>query len=540
MGVFLSIVFILVVFGIFLYVESQKRERERIERRRREQEAHNREQKRLEECRDVVLLFANNLGYIARKVITRGELEQLIDDGIEAHELVEKIAGRIRGIEAMVLGQHRFGEATFPVKLTEERRDRHVYIIGKSGYGKTTLLQWMILQDMWLGNGLALVVPEQEIITEKVLPFVPEHRIGDVIYFNPADVDNPIALNPLHLDEGEDIDLRADEVFTIFQRIIGHAGSPRIDEILRQTIHTLLEIPGTTLLDVPKLLDRENPHYRKRVMSELRDEQSLYFWKDVYPQFPKDAHVPIVHRLGRFIRPKVIRNVLCQADENLNFREIMDRGKIALFNLSDGILGEQNSQILGQLIVSKFQLAVLSRADIPERERRRFYLYVDEFQTFTAGANVSYEKMLSRARKYRLSLILAHQQTGQIPQNLIKEIFGNVSTMVSFAVSHDDARKIAGEFAWEQDGEIVRFKPEELLGLRVGETYCKIDLTTMKMYTTLVEEAPDWALRSRVIDQSRQLYASSGKPLLAHDGSSGQDGDSGFGDFADLDPEDVF
>ncbi len=389
----------------------------------------------------------------------------------------------------------------------QPQRDRHTYIIGKSGSGKTTLMLNMIYQDLKAGNGLGVIAPEQEMLTEQILPYIPENRIDDVIYFNPAD-ENPIPFNPLNLEPDEDADLKADEVMTIFKRIIGTEGTPRIDEILRQSIYALLTTPNTTILDIPKLLDRADPDYRHQIISQLQDEYCAHFWRDTYPQFPKDAHLPVLYRISAFTRDKRIRNTLCQTGQSLNFRQVMDSGKIVLFNLSDGILGEQNSQLLGQLIVSQFQLAVASRANIPEQQRKRFYLYIDEFQTFTNTAASSYEKILSRARKYRLALILAHQQTGQIPGELLRDIFGNVSTMISFTVSHADATKLSKEFLTEQDGKLAPTPPEKFIELQIGETYCKLGRESFKMKTPLITEQPNWDIKEKILEQSRNQFTS--------------------------------
>jgi len=399
---------------------------------------------------------------------------------------------------------HQSGET---VLQPQDQRDRHTYIIGKSGSGKTTLMLNMIYQDLKAGNGLGVIAPEQEMLTEQILPYIPENRIDDVIYFNPAD-ENPIPFNPLNLDPDEDADLKADEVMTIFKRIIGTEGTPRIDEILRQSIYALLTTPNTTILDIPKLLDRADPDYRHQIISQLQDEYCAHFWRDTYPQFPKDAHLPVLYRIGAFTRDKRIRNTLCRTGQSLNFRQVMDTGKVILFNLSDGILGEQNSQLLGQLIVSQFQLAVASRANIPEQQRKRFYLYIDEFQTFTNTATSSYEKILSRARKYRLAIILAHQQTGQIPSELLRDIFGNVSTMISFTVSHKDATKFSKEFLTKQPYQLAPTPPEQFVQLEVGETYCKLGRESFKMKTPLITEQPNWDIKEKILEHSRQLFAS--------------------------------
>jgi len=436
-------------------------------------------------------------------------LTGLVAGGITASAFEEKTKRVLKYAKAIVLGEREQEsgwarenrpqiEEDSTIEQPQAARDRHTYIIGKSGSGKTTLLRNMIYQDLRLGNGLGVIAPEQEMLTEEILPFIPESRLDDVIYFNPAD-SNPIPFNPLNLNEGEDLDLKADETLTIFKRLVGGEAGHRMETILRQAIYSLLAIPDTTLLDIPKLLDRANPHFRQQVISQLPDEYTREFWRDTYPQYPKDAHLPIINRLGRFTQPKVIRNTLCQAGKSLNFRELMDTGKVILFNLSDGILGEQNSQLLGQLIVSQFQMATASRANIPQDKRRRFYLYIDEFQTFTGSSTTSYEKILSRARKYRLALILAHQQTGQIPLELLKDIFGNVSTMVCFTVSYNDASRLSKEFIVNS----APLLPQEFIGLKVGETYCKMGTESFRMQTFQVTQKPNPQMLDQVIKRSR-------------------------------------
>jgi len=350
---------------------------------------------------------------------------------------------------------HKSGES---VVQTQPNRDRHTYIIGKSGSGKTTLMLNMIYQDLKAGNGLGVIAPEQEMLTEQILPYIPQDRLDDVIYFNPAD-ENPVPFNPLNLEPGEDPHNRAGEVMTSFQRVIGAESTPRITQILYQCFYALITTPNTTLLDIRKLLNRDNSDFRQQIISQLEDEEAIEFWRDDYPQYPKEAHVPILYRVSPFTRDKRVRNTLCQTGQSFNFRQAMDAGKIVLFNLSDGILGEPTSQLFGQLIVSQIQQAAISRADTPGHPFRRFYLYIDEFQTFTNAASDSYEKILSRARKYKLALILAHQQTGQIPDGLLRDIFGNVSTMVSFTVSHRDATRLSKEILIKQDGRVCsRFR----------------------------------------------------------------------------------
>lgn len=467
------------------------------------------ERERIEGCGEVVRFCANFLGYEAKQAISRQELEELIDQGYTPTQLAEEIAHRCASIPGISLGFHQAVDFPLPVRIPYSYRLQHVYIVGKSGYGKSNLLRNMALQDMAAGYGVGIIAPEQELFVEEVLPYIPDNRIEDVIYFNPADIENPVCFNPLVLDEGEDLDLKVDETFTIFRRLLGEGG-PRMDEILRNSLYALIELPGTTLLDFETLLDRGPSELRERVIRECKDERTAQFFRDLYPQFPKDAHLPIVNRIGRLIRAKYVRNCLCHPTQSLNFRKAMDEGKVLLFNLSDGILGEATSQLLGQLVVSKFQTATISRADVAKEERTPFYLYVDEFQSFVGTAGISYEKILSRARKYKLGLVLAHQQTGQIPLELLKEIFGNVSTLVSFQLSQADAARIAREFVTEFDGEIVPLDPDRLLGLKVGEAYCKIGPNAFPMKTEFLDIEPDIGRAQSVIEQSRKLYGAGG------------------------------
>jgi hypothetical protein len=502
-GVAMLLVIGLIVAAVIgVAVVSGNRKRDEEERRRKERQ----EEERLKACGEVVLWFANHLGYIAKQVISRQELAERIDAGVTADALAGELARRVDEVEGQILGYQGFGDFQVDVKLTQEYRDRHTYIVGKSGSGKTNLLRTLIQQDLDAGYGLAVIAPEQEMLTEEILPFIPDHRVEDVIYFNPAD-DQPVCFNPLHLDEGEDLDIKVDEVLTIFSRLMGESG-PRMEELLRQALYALVGQPGATLLDVERLLDRTDAGFRNELVRGCRQPEVARFWRDAYPGFPKDAHLPITNRLGRLLRPKAVRNMLCNPTASLNFGRCMDEGRVMLFNLSDGVLGEQNSQLLGQLVVSKFQLAVMSRARQAKAERRQFYLYIDEFQTFTGTAGTSYEKILSRARKYKLGLVLAHQQTGQIPAGLLKEILGNVSTSICFAVSREDAMRFSKELITPWDGDIINVPEEEILRLQVGQAWCKMGQHAFRMNTYLAPRQGSPRRARWIMEQSRRRYAS--------------------------------
>jgi len=454
---------------------------------------------------DGAVILGDRKGNVARGIALEEDIERM-ESEIQTTREFKQYRKAQPELEARLDVWREVANSTFPVALNRELRDRHTYVIGKSGSGKTTLLTWMVVQDLLDEQGVAFLTPEAETIEHDILPYIPEERKGEVIYFNPADDRCRYSFNPLHRDPGDDIDRKVEEVFTSITRLMEGAGSARINQILRQVIYALVELPDTTLLDIPRLLDRENPHYRKQVIAQLEDPQTKRFWRTTYNEFPRNAHVPIMTRLARFIRPRHVRNVLCRPEKGLDFREIMDSGKVLLCNLSDGLLGERTSQLLGGLIMSELQLATIGRADVPPQRRRRFYVYLDEFHSFTSHANVSYGKLLSRARKYRLPLILAHQQTGQLSTDLVREVFGNVSTLISFLVSRRDANQISRECIRDDLPGRVTVAPEELVTLNVGEAFVKIGTHAFPMYvtTTLREFKKDWATKADIVYSSRR------------------------------------
>jgi Type IV secretion-system coupling protein DNA-binding domain len=467
------------------------------------QKSQDEEAERMAGCKQVVLEFAEALGSIAREAISRDELEQLIDAGIEPQDLAQEIHRRIEKMPGVMLGHIPQPTAGIPVKLPDSLRDRHMYIIGRSGSGKTNLIRLMALQDIHHGHGIGMIAPEQELLTEEILPYIPEERIDDVVYFNPANAENPIPLNPLYLDEESDIDLCVDDNMTVFKRLMGES-QPRMDEILRQSLYALLERPNSTLLDVERLLSRTDDKLRTEIIRATRDEQTKYFFESTYPSFPKDAHLPIVTRINRLVRPRTVRNLLCQPGKSFSFREAMDEGKILLFNLSDGILGEQTAQLLGQLIVSKIQLATLSRMDTAKAERRPFYFYLDEFQTYVGVAETSYGKLLSRGRKYAFGLILAHQQTSQLTKPILDTVLGNVTTMITFSVAYADAMRLGQQYI--MSGNRKPLPAEEFVSQKVGEAIGKIGQTVFPLHVPLAPQQPNHRKAEYIIQRSAQNY----------------------------------
>jgi hypothetical protein len=454
-------------------------------------------------CEDIIRGYAQNFGYIARECITADELEKKMNSGISPEGLRREIQSRIEKYPGIILGT--LPQTSMEIKLPTSWRNRHVYIVGRSGYGKTNEIKNMVWQDLALGNGIGAVAPELELLTEGILPFIPRHRIDDVVFVNPADTDYPISFNPLYIDEGENLSEKVGDLVTIFKRIVGDTGA-RMDFILRRSLLALMERPGSTLLDIERLLSPFDDGFRKEIMRTTKDERVASFFSDHFSRLDKNATLPIISRLDEFLYSDTIRALLCEPGASFDFRQAMDDGRILLFNLSDGLLGAQNTRLLGQLIVSKIQLALMSRADTPSAQRRPFYLYLDEFQAFVGDNKEAYATILSRARKYAFGLILAHQQTGQLSEDLLKEILGNVSTMITFNVSSDDAKRLSQEYTI--NGQSI--PRQEFLELRIGYAIGKIGTNVFPLATYLADRKVDFDYAAQVIQHSRQNYASGG------------------------------
>lgn len=349
-----------------------------------------------------------------------------------------------------------YGETTTPIGLTLEERRRHAYIIGATGTGKTTLLMHMIYQDMQKGNGLAVIDPHGD-LAERLLGVIPEERVKDVVYFNPYDIEFPIGLNVLEIPKGlSDVELQREKDFitstliSIFHKLYDPRYSgPRMEHILRNVILTALEQEKPTLFTIYDLLT--NSKYRKKVTSLLKDDILKSFWKNEFDKqgsFQRAEQIsPITNKLGRFLTTGMTRNILNQTESKLDFETIMNEKKILICNLSKGKIGEDTAYFLGGLLTAKIQLTALRRVHIPEEKRADFYLYIDEFQNF---ATMSFAQILSEARKYRLSVILAHQNTVQIENDLLETIIGNTGTLICFrTTSPKDEAKLLPVFAPE-------------------------------------------------------------------------------------------
>lgn len=355
--------------------------------------------------------------------------------------------------------------------ILQDDRRRHMYILGKSGMGKSTLLENMILQDIYNGHGVCFLDPHGDSATY-ILDRIPSFRQNDVIYVNPSDTDFPIGLNMLENNRGEEAFLIASGMMAVFSRIWAGMWSSRMEYILNNTLLALLETPGNTLLAVVRLLTDND--FRKKIVGNVTDPLVKNFWNKEFAGFNDkyrtEAIAPILNKIGQFFSTDLVRNILGQPKSTIDMRDIMDNKKIFIVNLSKGRLGEDNSNLLGSLIVTKLQLAAMSRVDMPESVRADFYLYVDEFQNFTSD---SFATILSEARKYRLNLILAHQYISQLTESgnekIRNAIFGNVGTMVSFRVGSDDGAVLEKEF------EPV-FQSQQLINLNARQVALKMSI----------------------------------------------------------------
>nr|MDQ3018857.1 type IV secretion system DNA-binding domain-containing protein [bacterium] len=337
-------------------------------------------------------------------------------------------------------------QVPFGIKVDDRRR--HMYVIGKTGMGKTTMLENMVIQDIRNGNGVCFIDPHGDSIG-KILNFVPNDRINDVVYFNPADLDHPIAFNILESVDAKFKHLVASGLMGVFTKIWANMWSARMEYILSNTILALLESPGNTMLGIVRMyVDKK---YRKKIVDNIKDPMVKSFWIEEFANYAEkyrtEAVAPIQNKVGQFLSSAIIRNIVGQPKSTLDLRDIMDNRKILLLDLSKGKVGEDNSALLGAMIITKLQLAALSRVDIAESERKDFYLYVDEFQNFVTD---SFATILSEARKYRLNLTMGHQYIGQLtPENNTKvrdAVFGNVGSMVVFRVGAADAEYLETEF----------------------------------------------------------------------------------------------
>ncbi|MFC1711137.1 type IV secretory system conjugative DNA transfer family protein [Patescibacteria group bacterium] len=353
--------------------------------------------------------------------------------------------------EINFFGKTEFKNQIVNFGIKREDRRKHIYIIGKTGTGKSTFIANMVINDMRNREGLAIIDPHGD-LCEILLNYIPSYRLNDVCYLDPADTKNPFRINPLEIKEKEHAELVSSGIVAIFHKLYSYSWGPRLEYILRNTILTLVNRPGSTLVDVPKILADDN--FRRRVVEKLEDNVLKGFWLNEFnkmsPKLRSEAISPIMNKVGQFVTSPMIREIIGYPHSTIDLEEFMNKGKILICNFSQGKLGEDNAALLGAMFITKMQLAAMNRVKVPEEKRKDYYLYVDEFQNFATN---SFIKILSEARKYRLNIGVANQYIGQLPEDLQKAIFGNTGTLISFLVGAQDANMLSREFGKEYEEE---------------------------------------------------------------------------------------
>jgi len=398
-------------------------------------------------------------------------------------------------------------KVTFGIKMDDRRR--HMYIIGKTGMGKSELLKNIAIQDIRDGRGLAFVDPHGDPV-EDLLDYIPPERIKDVIYVNPADLEYPIAFNVLESVDPDKRHLVADGIMAVFKKLWIDLWSARMEYILNYTILALLEVPDSTLLGINRMMAEKE--YRKWVVGQIKDPECKAFWTQEFekwdPKYRMDATAAIQNKIGQFVSNVVIRNIVGQKKSSFDIRQAMDEQKILLINISKGRVGEDASRLLGGLLITKIQIAAMSRVDIPRAERKDFVLIVDEFQNF---ATASFANILSEARKFNLSLVIAHQYVTQMEEGVRDAVFGNVGTIVSFRVGAEDAELLEKEMSPE-------FMATDIVNLGKRQIYLKlmIDGVSSRSFSATTMDTiapPPISPREQVIEFSRATYAKARKDI---------------------------
>jgi len=389
----------------------------------------------------------------------------------------------------------------FGIKLDDRRK--HVYIIGKTGMGKTTLLANMAAQDIQDGFGMAFIDPHGE-QAEELLDYVPKERVKDVVYLNPSDIGYPIGFNIMEVKDPDVRHLIASGLMGVFKKIWPDVWSARMEYILNNSILALLEYPGSSLLGINRMM--ADVDYRQKVIDKVTDPVIKAFWTQEFARYTQryevEATAAIQNKVGQFISNPLIRNILGQTKSTIDMRDIMDGGKILIVNLSKGRMGEANSMLLGALVITKLYLAAMSRVEIKEKERKDFFLYVDEFQNF---ATESFASILSEARKYRLCLIMAHQYITQMEEMVSDAVFGNAGTIISFRIGAEDGEYLEKEF-------FPVFAVGDFVNLPKFNIYTKLMIDGVAGRPFSAETLPpipkqEHSFRDEIIQNTRNKYA---------------------------------
>ena len=388
------------------------------------------------------------------------------------------------------------------LRLDQETRRRHLYAIGSTGAGKSTFLSSLVSQDIHAGRGVCLIDPHGD-LAEDIISKIPRHRLNDVVYFNAADRDHPIGFNPLSGWEGADQrELVASQIVSTFKGIWRDSWGEWLEYLLKHCLMSLMERRGVavSLLSLPRML--EDVRYRDHILAGVKDPVVLRFWRDFFDGFdPREQHARIsstLNKAGKLVLSPVLRNIFGQTQSGFDPTWVMDEGKILIVNLSKGIIGEDNANFLGSLIVSDLVARAMQRAGMSENQRRDFYLTIDEFQNFTTD---SFASIVSEARKYRLSLHIAHQNFDQIDPKVLSAIIKNTGTLAAFNVNFEDAEKLAANFN--------PIKGTALSTSGVGEFWCRTmtGVELVRGFAPDEQKILDRSSKQRVVNNSRRRYA---------------------------------
>lgn len=411
-----------------------------------------------------------------------------------------------------------FGRTNYIAGLEEKRfifgikrkdRRRHMYIIGKSGVGKSKLLEMMIRQDIRYDYGLCLIDPHGDVI-EEILKFIPEERVSDTVIIDPSDIDWPVSFNPLQNINPELKHQVAQGLIEVMEKQFGANWTPRLEHVFRFTVLALLDFPMATMRGMISMLtDRR---YRQKVIAYISDEMVKRFWAiefaDWSEKFDTEAIIPLVNKLGQFLSNPYLRHIFGQRENKIDLAHIMNSQKILLINLSKGKLGEENSSFFGSIFITKIKQAGMARAAAAESERKDFYLYVDEFHNLVT---TTFENLFSEARKYGLNMIVAHQYMGQLLPRVHDTVLGNVGTIVVFRVGGEDGAKLESEMT-------PVFKAKDMINLGMQEFYVKmtIDGDTSDPFsaeTLKVLPVRRESFKEKIIDFSRKKYAAAAEEV---------------------------
>ncbi|OGV97139.1 hypothetical protein A2W24_00335 [Microgenomates group bacterium RBG_16_45_19] len=403
-----------------------------------------------------------------------------------------------------IFGKTLYRETSLEFGLDRRDRNRHAYIVGKTGMGKSKLIELLILSDIFFDKGFCVIDPHGD-LAENILSHIPPKRVNDVIYFNPSDTTHPLGFNPLTCETPEAKYQVVTGFIAIFKKLFGAQWNSRLEHVLRFIVLALVEVGNTTVIDIVRLLTETD--YRHQLIAQLEDPVVKNFWTHEFTawneKFDNEAIIPLINQVGQFISNDYIRHVVSQPQSAFDFSTAMNEAKIIVINIAKGKLGEENTALLGSMILTKIQEATMARVNQPEDQRPEFYLYVDEFQHF---ATDSFNQLLSEARKFNLAITIAHQYLDQLTPAIRKTVFGNVGSFITFRTGPEDAAFLAKEFT-------PGVNQADLINLNIREVYAKLSVvgktTEPFSATTLTVKPSAKNLAAQIKTLSRQRYGKS-------------------------------